>query len=154
MNLLSNGILSPAAYSIHTVRGLSCYYVCIWRPSWAHSLATTSIPAFCICFWLTGQCLMVEALRRHDFHGGQPSCLAYYRCLITRVHMETHVGGSFAFICLVAGAQWPTLAVPGTTAPQVRLAPCEHLRDWQEPKGWEEGRALTPLPVSEPGSWV
>lgn len=79
-------------------------------------MASIFIPAFCICFWLTGQCPMVETLRRHNFHGGQPSCLAYYRCLTTCVDMETHVGGPFAFLCLGAGARWPILAVPGTAA--------------------------------------
>lgn len=115
MKPLSTGILSPAAHSILTDRSKLLYF-CISRPGWDHSLATIFIPAFYICFWLTGQCPMVETLRRHNFHGGQPSCLAYYRCLITCVDMETHVGGPFAFLCLGAGVQWPTLAVPGTAA--------------------------------------
>lgn len=35
-------------------------YFSAWKPGWDHSLATIFIPAFCISFWMIGQCPTVE----------------------------------------------------------------------------------------------
>lgn len=80
-------------------------YFSAWKPGWDHSLATIFIPAFCISFWMIGQCPTVEVpediistiANPAIWHntGDQSHVLIW--------NMETHVESPSAFTCLVAG---------------------------------------------------